>query len=319
MRAERDVQRAAVVRPSEDVAALAVSVSVVSACHPPITCGLPRQKRTFEPSSKRPLDAKVVSSETMPGGMSRAILMLPPALSAALHWRDGLKIAICTPHYADVHAYFALSLVNMIQWTVQPGRVVFNGEATVPDIRMFMRSSSALATVRNLLVKDALDWGANYLLWADADHNFPPDSLIRLLSHNLPVVGVNYLRRGLNNYPTAIGLDRTILWTTEEMANNREVSQVIALGLGLCLMDTSVFELLHEQAISAGNENFWPLFAFQPVPGRIEGIGEDQYFFGKLEQAGIGVFVDHALSWSIGHSLEKMVSIGDVRPQKDAF
>ncbi|MDP9413870.1 MAG: hypothetical protein M3Q08_07225 [Pseudomonadota bacterium] len=228
-----------------------------------------------------------------------------------------MKIAICTPHYADVHAYFALSLVSMVQSTVQPGRIVFNGETIVPKIEMFMRSSSALGTVRNLLVKDAIDWGANYLLWADADHSFPQDALIRLLSHNLPVVGVNYPGRGLNNYPTAIGMDYRTLWTTEEMANNGEVSQVLALGLGLCLMDMNIFDLLHEQAIAAGNENFWPLFAFQPVPGHIEGIGEDQYFFGKLEQAGTGVFVDHALSWSIGHASQKILTNADALLQKD--
>ncbi len=230
-----------------------------------------------------------------------------------------MKIAICTPHYADVNPYFALSLAGMVKWTVQRGRIVFNGETVVPDIEMFMRSSSALPTIRNLLVKDALDWGANYLLWADADHSFPQDALIRLLSHNLPVVGVNYPRRGLNNHPTAVALDGTSLWTTEEMANNREVSRVGGLGLGLCLMDMRIFDVLHERAIAAGNENFWPLFAFLAVPGRIDGIGEDIYFFEKLESARISVHVDHALSWSIGHAYQKMLTNADVLPQKDGF
>ncbi len=230
-----------------------------------------------------------------------------------------MKIAICTPHYADVHAYFALSLVGLVKWTVQRGRIVFNGDTVVPDLEVFMRSSSTLPTLRNMLVKDAMDWGANYLLWADADHEFPPDALLRLLSHNLPIVGANYPRRASPNFPTAVGLDGKFLWTTEEMAWNGEISPVSGLGLGFCLMDMTVFKLLHDQAIAAGKKNFWPLFAFEAIPGQIEGVGEDIYFFRQLAAAGIGIHVDHALSWSIGHAHQKMLTNNEALAQKDSF
>ncbi len=57
-----------------------------------------------------------------------------------------------------------------------------------------MKLASMLPTLRNVLVEDALDWGANYLLWVDADHVFPPECLLRLDDrqdrsslHKLPV------------------------------------------------------------------------------------------------------------------------------------
>ncbi len=229
-----------------------------------------------------------------------------------------MKIAICTPHYADVHPHFAYSLARMMVHTVQ-APIMFNEKETVPELEIFMLSSSTLPTLRNLLVKRAADWGANYLLWADADHSFPPGALLRLLSLNLPVVGVNYPRRTFPTSPTAGTLDGEILWTTEEMARNGEVTQVGSIGLGFCLMDMTIFNSLHARALAAGKENFWPLFAYEILPGQIEGVGDDIYFFNRLQEAGIGIYVDHALSWSIAHAHQKMLTNSDALLQKDAF
>lgn len=107
-----------------------------------------------------------------------------------------------------------------------------------------MRRSTILPRCRNALAKDAVDWGANYLLWVDADHSFPPDSLVRLLSLNLPIVGVNSARRTRPTWPTAVALDGQLIWTTEELAQRGEVEQVRHPGLGFCLMDMDVIHTL---------------------------------------------------------------------------
>ncbi len=217
-----------------------------------------------------------------------------------------------------MHSEFTYSLIKMIMHTLR-SRILFNGEEVAPDIELFTRSSSMLPTVRNLLVMDALDWGANYLLWADADHSFPPGSLMRLLSLNLPVVGVNYARRTSPTYPTAKSLDDELAWTTEEMARNGEVSQVNSLGLGLCLIDMTIFPALYDHAVAAGKENFWPLFSFEAIPGSHDVLGEDAYFFRQLREAGIQIYVDHALSWSVLHIHQRTLSNADTIAQKDAF
>ncbi len=229
-----------------------------------------------------------------------------------------MKIAICTPYYADVKGGYAYSLATMVMHTMR-SHIIFNGEAIIPEIQIFMRKSSVLPELRNILVDDALKWGANYLLWADADHSFPPDSLLRLLSHNLPVVAVNYPRRTKPTYPTAVGINGGYLWTTEEMAKAGDVTQAKYVGFGLCLIDTRIFDVLQERALAEGRENFWPLFAFEPVVGKKAPIGEDIGFFRKLEEAGIGSYVDHDLSWAIEHFYEIALTNADAVEQKAAY
>ncbi len=41
------------------------------------------------------------------------------------------------------------------------------------------------------------------------------------------------------------------------------------------------------------------------------------YFFNLVRQAGIGIYVDHALSWSIAHAYQKLLTNTDALMQKD--
>ena len=167
-----------------------------------------------------------------------------------------LKIAICTPCYGDVTAQYAFSLAKLVLRTGQT-QVNFNGEVVFPDIEVFMQSSAVLPQLRTLLLKSAMEWGANYLLWLDADQLFPDEALLRLISHNLPVVGVNYPRRVAPHLPTAIGLDGELITTTEEKAKAGEVVPVASLGLGCCLIDMSVFNKVSEHAKSSPQGGTW--------------------------------------------------------------
>jgi hypothetical protein len=139
---------------------------------------------------------------------------------------------------------------------------------------------------------------------------FPKEALLRLLSLNLRVVGVNYPRRTSPTIPTATTLDNEVLWTTEEMARNLEITEVSHIGLGLCLMDMTILNEIPD---------LWPLFAYETLPGKIEGVGEDIYFFRKLHAAGIPVHVDHALSWTIGHVHQQLLTNEHAWQQRDAY
>lgn len=229
-----------------------------------------------------------------------------------------MKIAICSPHYGDVHPLWMKSVLKMVVRTVQTP-INFNGSPATPEIELFMKSSSTLPTLRNQLFKDALDWGAHYLLWADSDHTFPETALLHLLTRGLDVVGVNYGRRTFPTYPTTVGMDGGLVWTDEDMAKAREVTQVRSMGLGLCLMDMSIVPRLEAQAAAEGRSNIWPLFAYEIRAGEIEGIGEDVFFFRRLSEAGISLHVDHALSWSIGHAHQKLITNFDTLRERDAY
>src|SRR5687768_2511608 len=147
-----------------------------------------------------------------------------------------MKIAICVPVHGDTKAKFTASLARMLITTLD-ATINFNGAITRPRIELFMCSSSRLAEGRQLLADRAVEWGADFILWADADHTFPPDALLRLLSHSRPAIGTNYLRRQ-EMVPTAITLRAEPVYTTEAKAAAKQIEEVGSLGLGLCLINT---------------------------------------------------------------------------------
>lgn len=229
-----------------------------------------------------------------------------------------MKIVICTPHFREVHAKFVISLMSLVAHTYR-AEIVFNGQPTTPDIQVFMNNGSVLSDLRNTLVRMANEWGANYLLWLDADHTFPPDVLMRLLSHNLPVVGANYPRRTSPTFPTAQALDGDHLWTTLEAAEAGHVERVARLGLGVCLVDMTILGALERAAQRAGQETLWPLFAQEAIPDALEVKGEDTYFFELLTRGGIPAYVDHGVSWDVGHVHEVILTNADAEQQREAY
>src|SRR4028119_1614600 len=102
-----------------------------------------------------------------------------------------MKIALCMPVHGSLTKRFAFSAMNIIVACLTEG-VEQNGKKEIPEIRPFMASSSDIAFNRNVLVRDALEWGADYLLFADVDHYIPPNGLHRLLSLDPHVAGIYY-------------------------------------------------------------------------------------------------------------------------------
>jgi hypothetical protein len=212
-----------------------------------------------------------------------------------------LKIALAIPCHGDTKAKFTQCLAEMLIHTMS-ATFEMDGEKFTPEIQTFMVSCSLLTESRNRLVAEAINWEADYMLWMDADHVFPRDALVRLLSHNLPVVGCNYARRFNPTAPTAsaeVDGKLELVWSPKE-----GVGEVAHLGLGLCLMDMRAFTAM--DAFYEGN--FWPLFVIEPAPNGITSIGEDVYFFKKIRDAGIPIHCDHGLSWDVGHIAETILT-----------
>jgi hypothetical protein len=63
----------------------------------------------------------------------------------------------------------------------------------------------------------------------------------------------------------------------------------------------------------------WPLFGYEVVPDSLRVIGEDSYLFRLLKQAGIKTYVDHALSWDVGHLHEVALTNADTVADKEAY
>lgn len=223
-----------------------------------------------------------------------------------------MKVALLIPYYGDPKARFVACL-NDLMIRSMAARFDYQGAPEPIELEAFMISSSKLPESRTRLLGSAMDWGAHFSLWLDADQVFPADALLRLLAHRKPVVAANYARRGWPTAPATLkrGADGKLdfVRTTREKAEAGELEQVEAPGLGLCLCDMRLFNDLHAHALKEGRKHFWPLFLSAPIDemGRVF-EGEDNYFFRRLAEAGIPVFVDHGLSWEVGHVHEMVLT-----------
>lgn len=233
-----------------------------------------------------------------------------------------LKIALCTPCHGDTKAKFTQCLAAMIAHSMS-AKVELDGEPIQFEFEPIMVSSSLLTESRNRLVVEAIHWEADYMLWMDADHVFPCDALLQLLSRSKLVVGCNYARRCTPTYPTASkhGEDdeMDLVWTTQEKAEARELEEVAHVGLGFCLVDMRAYSLLERKATEEGKKHFWPLFDMPVKPNGIGCIGEDVRYFKMLRDAGIKVYVDHGLSWDVGHIGEQIFTNAHAQVQKPKY
>lgn len=238
-----------------------------------------------------------------------------------------IRLAICIPVYGDTKAKFTLSLAKAIDHFHKSKIVDHEGNDIERVIDLQMVSCSMLTESRHRLVAEALAWKATHLLWLDADHVFPEDAIIRLLSHNLDVVGANYPRRVTPTAPTACKLvtdakdndTKNLVYTTTEKALAGEVEEVAHLGFGVCLMNMHVLDLLQVHAETNGDGNFMPLFEMKASEGKHGMIGEDVFFFKKVREAGGRIFVDHALSWEVGHISEQILTNAHALAQRDRW
>jgi hypothetical protein len=206
-----------------------------------------------------------------------------------------MKIAICVPHYGDPKTGFVKCLADLLIYTMGV-TITYNGVPTRPQIEVLWEENGLLEYKRAQLVRRAQRAESHYVLFIDTDQIFPPDALIALMAHDKPIIGCNYLTRHDPFWPTAMDGKAEPIWTTKAKAEAKLVEPVAAMGLGFCLIQTPVLTLLDGKI----------LFRSEMTPEGEMVRGEDVHFFNMVGEAGIPVFVDHALSWRIGHIIERV-------------
>ena len=235
-----------------------------------------------------------------------------------------IRLAVCIPVYGDTKAKFTLSLVNAVTHFLGCKMVDTDGAAVAREVEVFMVSGSLITEARNRLFAEAFVWGATHILWLDADHVFPADTIPRLLAHGLDAVGCNYSRRCSPTAPTAAktvtsGEDyKNLVYTTHDKAVAGEIEEVDSMGLGVCLLNMRVVEMLQDHADKADG-NFMPLFDLRVTEGKLGVVGEDVYFFRKVRAAGGKVWVDHGLSWEVGHICDQILTNAHAERQRDKW
>lgn len=202
-----------------------------------------------------------------------------------------MKVAICTPTHGDPSFHYTHSLAQLLIYTA--GKL---------DLVYAARKASVVAIQRTIIARTALEEGADWLLWLDADQKFPANTLERLLSAGKDIVGCNYARREEPTGPTAaniVGGETRHVWTTDEKAQRGSLEKVDALGFGCILTSAKAM-----RAVEA------PQF---------RGELEDYYFCEQARKAGFGIWLDHALSQHIGHVHERILTTADTIAQQDEF
>ena len=184
--------------------------------------------------------------------------------------------------WTHVHAAFFDSFVTMRK----------------PEWLYFRASNGPIEELRNQIVRDARAASCSHLLLMDTDQTYHPDTIPRLLAHNLPVVGALVYRR----YPPfdplmyrgKINHYRTVTeWEPDSLV------EVDATGTGCILYRMDVFDALPD-----------PWFTFRKTvhDGQEKVVGEDVGFCSDLKAAGFKIFVDTSVP--AGHLTHMEVTEG---------
>lgn len=280
---------------------------------------------------------------------------------------DGRRDENPTPEYDKVKAYAAAMMDNIAPPEPAQTKVMVavpsgsTWEATTANCMAGMMAYSALAGVllspmslqmsqisiaRNNMVKVALDIGVDYILFLDSDMEFPPDTLVKLLSHRKTIVGATYNKRIARPDGTYETLGRLIPPGDGVVTDG--LHEALLLPGGVMLIDMEVYRKLH-----------WPWYAeayrwapglngldafkvmmreytgFIPsdtvldsiddtvfgqwlrdhyrVGGELNMNSEDYFFCAKARQAGYKIWCDLELTGRISHIGHKAVTckLGD--------
>jgi hypothetical protein len=198
-----------------------------------------------------------------------------------------VKVAICIPAGDYIVVDFMHSLLAMQAFVNDWNKKAEKKGINTLDVNVFIFRSSLIIGSRTELVRDAMKWNADWILWLDSDMAFPPDTLIRLLGRNLPLVAANYVKRGLMSTPVTTDKDRRFLRTDPD---NTGLEEADSTGFGVLLCTADIFRKME-----------FPWFDTVWMENK-DLMGEDVFFFKKLKhELDISLFIDHDLSQLVRH------------------
>ncbi len=184
-------------------------------------------------------------------------------------------VAVCIPSGEMVHADFMLSVLHLVQ------------NARVGGFRVSMVNAkfSIVAEARNLCVGAALDAKAEWLLFLDSDMVFPHDTIKRLMSREVPIVGATYPRRML-----PLGFIGSRLDGAAFSLADKGMVEASRLPTGCLLIHASVFDKLKAPFFRCG---------YSEEAGKV--LSEDFWFSDRVRELGLPLWCDMDLARQIEH------------------
>lgn len=184
------------------------------------------------------------------------------------------------------HAKFGMCLLHMFLDAMVKE---VPGIGRLQGVRIHNVQSSTIWRSRQQLIDLAMEDGCTHLLFVDCDQTFPAQTLRRMLYHQKAVMACNIAVKQFPSLPTArkwLNDGPAPIFTTKE---SKGIERVWRIGTGIMLIDLSIMKSVAE-----------PWFQVSSVVDGTQ-YGEDWWFCQQVEQAGFDIWIDHELSWEVGH------------------
>lgn len=166
------------------------------------------------------------------------------------------------------------------------------------ELLMLTTPGTLIADQRERLAQQAIDGGADYILWLDADSRFPKETALRLMAHDLDIVGAIFSTRAPPFRTNAfLEHDDKPLERYCPEPGSTGLKELDALGFGLILTKTNVFTKIRDNQRIEGIDLPW--FNITWINGKH--AGEDTFWCAMATSAGFKIWADLDLSEECGH------------------
>jgi len=194
-------------------------------------------------------------------------------------------VAVCIPAGDQLATYFAYDLARMMAWTS------LNCPETI-DLKLIIATGSLIPRQRETLIDTALKIeGITHILFLDSDMRFPKNLLPRLLTRDVPAICASYTERSEPFRPVSFADSKDYskrVWTRPE---DTGTVRIAACGFGLLLLQTDMVRKMKKPRFLVG---------YLPT-GEGTHMGEDIYFFMKMEAMGVPLLLDHDVTKEVRH------------------
>ena len=203
------------------------------------------------------------------------------------------RVAWGMPTYGPIYAQVYASHLAVMAYSARHFNVERLGDIPMVGAtdRMYLHSAA------NEIVRQALaEPSITHIFWTEADMVLPNDAVVRLLRLGKPIASGIYFLRGGTGQPCLFAptpmetKENPYLHTPITIYDERGPFPLHKLaggcpGMGCVLIETDVFRKIKE-----------PWFDLKANDvGKVNGYGQDLYFFTKVRWAGIQVWADPAV------------------------
>lgn len=200
------------------------------------------------------------------------------------------KVLIGYPSQDKVHVGFMNSICEMI---TAIHTIPFPKQIGLISYQLMNARGSLLPKMRQDILDRAIRENFTHLLFVDSDQTFPKHILHRWLFLDKPIIAANVVTKEIPANPTARVFMDDVLYgiaTTKEKADNKAVEQIDVIGTGVMLINIAAIKDIPRPHFSMVWDN-----------KREQYIGEDWFFCSLLTKCNIPIYIDHAVSWAVGH------------------